>query len=203
VEQGTDWSAKVAAGVGERVAYFRALATDDHGRKLTAQGLADRCDRLGLPIGRPTIAKLEKGLRQTITVGEVQVLASALGVPPILLLFPLGHAEKVEVLPGRYVETLDAVTWFTGSGDAGDVELFKTHRTLVDHWPAGQKGPVPTAIFVESMTEAEQKNWRDANIVQRGLRQARAAMRARGLTPPGLPAELAWIDNGEPASEPR
>ena len=117
MEHGPDWPARVAASVGRRVAYFRERTTDEHGRKLTAQALADRCAQLGLPLARPTIAKLEKGFRETITVGEVQVLARALGVSPLMLLFPLGQAETAEVLPGKNVTPFDAMQWFADEAE--------------------------------------------------------------------------------------
>lgn len=196
MEHGPDWPARIAASVGERIAYFRERTKDERGRKLTAQGLADRCAQLGLPLARPTIAKLEKGLRETITVGEVQVIARALGVPPVLLLFPLGRADTVELLPGERAGTLDALMWFTGADDP-DIELFRTHKTLAEAWPSGQEGPVPTALMTGAMTAEEERRWRQSVLIQQQLRQARAFIRERGLKPPSLPADLAWIDDGD------
>jgi len=191
MERGNEWTAQVAAGVGQRVAYFRGR------RKLTAKALADRCAELGLPLGRPTISKLEKGLRQTVTVDEVQVLAKALDVAPIKLLFPL-DAKTVEVLPGQCIDTLDAILWFTDDGDASDIALFKKHRALMAAWPAGQSGPVPTGIMSGSMTDEDQQRWRTAVGVQQQVRQTRALIRERGLTPPRLKPGLEWIDNEAP-----
>lgn len=193
MEHTKDWPKSVAKQIGKRVAYFRSQTVDERGRPLSAVALADRCKALGLDLGRVTIAKLENGLRQTITVGEVQVLAKALDVAPILLLFPLGVAETVEVLPGEHQGTLDAILWFTDSGDTSDVALFTAHRALVDAWPAGHAGPVPTAI--RAATGVEEQRWRQAVTVQQQLRQTRAFIRERGLTPPSLRPELAWIDD--------
>ena len=83
--------------------------------RMTAQGLADRCAELGHPLDRSVIAKLEKGHRLTVTVADLVVLAKALDVPTPLLLYPLGAAETVEVLPGVFRATWDTVKWFTGS----------------------------------------------------------------------------------------
>lgn len=196
MEHAKDWSRSVAKQVGERIAYFREQARDERGRRLTVQALAERCTDLGLPLGRPTIAKLENGIRETITVGELQVLAKALGVPPVLLLFPLGRAATVEVLPGEHADTLDALAWFTGSADP-DIELFRAHKALVEAWPPGQDGPVPTALMTGDMTAEEERRWRQAVLVQQQLRQTRAFIRERGLTPPGLHPDLAWIDSGD------
>lgn len=114
---GLEWAIRFAARVGQRVAYFRERTRDDRGRKLTAQGLANRCnDDLGYPMNRTMIAKLEAGLRQSISVPELIVLAAALDVPPLLLALPVGdaEAETVEVLPGREVPPWTAAQWFTG-----------------------------------------------------------------------------------------
>lgn len=198
MERGNDWTVRTAREVGKRVAYFRARVTDDRGRPLSIQALSDRCTKLGLALGRPALSKLENGMRQSVTVDEVIVLGKALGVPPVLLLFPLGREETVEVLPGEHAGTLDALTWFTGSDDP-DIELFRTHKTLVEAWPPGQEGPVPTALMTGAMTDGEERRWRQAVLIQQQLRQARAFIREHGLTPPGLPPDLAWIDDQETA----
>lgn len=78
---------------------------------MTAQALANRCAELGHPLDRSVIAKLEKGFRQTVTVADLLVLARALEVPPVTLLFPLDEAE-VEVLPGELRPMWSAVQWF-------------------------------------------------------------------------------------------
>lgn len=188
MEHAQDWPARVAAQVGERIAYFRASATDARGRKLTAQALADRCADLGLPLGRPTIAKLEKGLRQSITVAEVAVLAKALNVSPADLIFPLGKSATVEVLPGQHSGTWDAVQWFSGFAHQpgltptedyeGVVHLYQVHQVIMDDWRTGKA------------QEAER-------LATRWLQAVRTEMRRRDLLPPELPPELAYVDNGD------
>ncbi|MFV2102815.1 hypothetical protein [Micromonospora sp. LOL_024] len=63
------------------------------------------------------IAKLEGGQRQSISVPELVVLARALEVPPIELLYPLGQEPQVEALPGRNAATDEALLWFAGRHD--------------------------------------------------------------------------------------
>ena len=104
----------MTAGIGERVARFRKRAADANGKQMTVQALADRCAELGLPLGRLTITKLERGNRQAVTPAEVMVLAVALEVPPVELIFPVGQSEDVEILPGRKVPPLDGLRWFSG-----------------------------------------------------------------------------------------
>lgn len=83
---------------------------------MTAQALADRCAALGYPLDRTVIAKLEKGLRQTVTVADLLVLAKALEVPPLALVFPVGYEGEVEVLPGRMEHPITALRWASGEG---------------------------------------------------------------------------------------
>lgn len=88
--------------IAERVRSARDIAG------LTQQQLADRCDELGHPISRVTIAKIEGGAKDkprssdylramNLTVTEVLVLAAALDVPPVLMFVPLGDVESVQL----------------------------------------------------------------------------------------------------------
>jgi transcriptional regulator with XRE-family HTH domain len=192
VEHAKDWPKSVAKQVGQRVAYFRERSRDERGRKLTAQALADKCEELGVHLGRPTIAKLEKGLRETITVGELHALAKALSVSPADLVFPVGQAADVEVLPGQRMDTWDAVLWFSGfaaqpGGRApngeGVIHLYQSHHAILREGYAGKP-------FWAEGPAAEQ-------VTAAALRAVRTAMRERGLLLPELPPELAYVDNGD------
>lgn len=112
-----EWSGRIAAQVGKRVAYYRARTPGEgKGGRMSAQALSDRCAALGYPIDRSVIAKLEKGLRQSIAVADVLVLAKALGVPPLLLVFPIDGDNLVEALPGKEMVGWQAAKWFSGEG---------------------------------------------------------------------------------------
>lgn len=85
---------------------------------MSAQALADACAAFNFPIGRGTIAKLENGGRESIGVHELVVIAAALGVPPVDLLFPgaleTRHLnERAEEVPEPTVE------YFPGDTIAG------------------------------------------------------------------------------------
>lgn len=54
---------------------------------MSAQGLADRCAELGHPIQRDVISNLENGRRATVPVTDLIVIAEALGVPALSLVF--------------------------------------------------------------------------------------------------------------------
>jgi len=117
VEQDSEWPSRLTAAIGKRLAYYRErIPGEGKGGRMSAQALSDRCAALNHPIDRSVIAKLEKGLRQAITVADVLVLAKALGVPPVALVFPVatGRDEPIEVLPGREVSAWEGTKWFTG-----------------------------------------------------------------------------------------
>lgn len=117
MQRQSEFAERIAVQIGKQIEHLRTAGPSG---RLTVQALADRCTALGMPIDRSVVAKLEKGLRQTITVGEVLVLAEALCVPPIDLLFPAGHDAGTEVLPGLTVDATEAVRWFIGDAPLRD-----------------------------------------------------------------------------------
>lgn len=149
-----EWSARLASAIASQVRRYRRQ------REMTAQDLADACERLGLPMKRSVLSNLENSRRPTLTVPELVVLAKALGVPPILLVFPVGQEELVEIWPGKRVGTWQAAKWFTGEGplptempdgtwavnaeDGGDfdafdegglpIRLYREHDDYVKRW---------------------------------------------------------------------
>lgn len=174
-------------------------------RRLSAQQLADRCADLGMPIRRSVLANLENGRRDAITIAELLVLARALDVSPLLLVFPVGRREEVEALPERALPTWDAALWFFGEArlkdtptgldvewaDADDVvPLWERHERLIAEW----KSRPWEAIWAET-GEGRKKQvaqLRDEYI--KDLYRVRAVMRDQGLIPPKLPEDLAHID---------
>lgn len=191
---------------------------------MTAQALADRCAELGLPLDRAVIAKLEKGLRQSLTVAELLVLAKALGVPPIQLVFAVGHDDVTEVLPGQAVDTWEAAKWFTGEGPfpcedsrsareawqtgGAAVNVFRSH----DAYMAAQHAALDEADSARRMadaasTEAERARYvrlaelheADALAHARNVRRTLDAMGHRGLTPPKPRTPVQYVDTDTPA----
>src|SRR6478752_7847850 len=84
-------------------------------REMSAQELADATTRLGLPVSRSQIANYESGRKHSLDVAELLILAAALEIPPALLLFPTFPDGKVELIPGRMVDTNRAVDWLSGA----------------------------------------------------------------------------------------
>lgn len=80
----------------------------------SAQWLSDRTDELGHRVSRSTISDLETGRRARLEVAELLVLAAALDVPPLLLLYPEVPDGMVEVLPGVFASSEEAFQWACG-----------------------------------------------------------------------------------------
>jgi transcriptional regulator with XRE-family HTH domain len=182
VDQRRPWATQVAAEIGERVAFYR----DRQG--LSAQQLAARCAALGMPsLSRVVITKLENKRREVVSTAELQVLAAALGVPAVLLLFPLGYAEAVEVLPGRQVDPWAAIGWFAGnSEDPADpgAEPQMGTRSPILLWAEHRQydGLIPV-----------EENWQHLRTAINALRRVREIMTESGLTPPELHPATARI----------
>jgi transcriptional regulator with XRE-family HTH domain len=181
---------------------------------LTMSGLAQGCaDRGYTEITEQTIKNLETGRRAGMTIADFVVLADVLGVPPVTLLFPLGASPTVEVLPGREVSAWDAVAWFTGETPLPQpasegtprelLDLFRAHGDLVAAATASSAlakerrreagttlDRARRAVLLERAAGYEEHAFEDAQ----DLRAYRERMRQRGLTPPGLPDELAFVD---------
>lgn len=104
---GEDWHRATAERIGKAVAKFRRDAG------MTAQRLAERCRQLGVPIHRSTITKIEGG-RSRFDVGELLILAAALQVPPMVLLYPELPDGEVELIPDHPGSSRDAYLWATG-----------------------------------------------------------------------------------------
>jgi transcriptional regulator with XRE-family HTH domain len=66
---------------------------------LTAEDLAQKLQGVGLTWQRSTVAKLENGHRETITVDELLALARVLDVAPVNLLVPLEDETPYQVTP--------------------------------------------------------------------------------------------------------
>ncbi len=93
-----------------------AVRTRRKALNLTASELSRRTAELGYPITRGAIAKIESEVRSgKIDVAEVLVLAAALDIPPVLMLFPNFSTDGAHrVLPGVSVRNEDAVRWTAG-----------------------------------------------------------------------------------------
>jgi hypothetical protein len=179
--------------------------------KMSAQALSNRCADLGWPIERTVISNLESGYRKTVALPELFVLAEALGVPPIMLMLPLGQAEEIEILPGRTVSTMEALRWVLGEaplpgsewGDLAQstVASLQVHQKNVDQWTWARYYAARIRSGEHEGTEQDvAEHEARAERAVDGLRSLRSLMRARQLQPPQLPRELAGIVDGAAGS---
>lgn len=76
---------------------------------MSASALADATEGV---ITRDTIANLESGRKRVIDIAELIVLAKALDVAPVSLLY--ARTSDVEQSPGVVTSGLDATLWFAG-----------------------------------------------------------------------------------------
>lgn len=204
-------TAEVARNI-QRVRKARQLKQSDVSKLLKAAG-------------RPTLAtvvsKIERGERR-IDVDDLVAFGRALGVPPVLLLYPLGTDEEVEVLPGQHVHTGAAFRWFVGQGPfpsdlipQGEISDTTGLPEWYENPEAGwQEGAAPVALW-QKHAEQVAEWYRVPTITRRmrlsemedraerarlwgqaedALKQTRATMRMRGLKPPRLPEELAELE---------
>jgi hypothetical protein len=101
-----DWS--------EREAYRLALKIQRLRGRRSGQWLSDRTAELGFRVSRAVISDLETGRRRYLTTAELSVIAAALDVAPVALLYPGPYDEPIEALPGVDIPKLWAVQWFSG-----------------------------------------------------------------------------------------
>lgn len=107
----TTWDVDQAQRIGVAI---KALRGDR-----SAQWLSEQTAEIGMPISRSTIADIENRRRRYVTTAELSVLAWALAVPPVRLLYPDLPDGSVEAVPGVTVSSMVAVTWFSGEATLG------------------------------------------------------------------------------------
>lgn len=99
--------------------------------------MSDRTGELGHLVTRSTIADLEIGRRKHVLLSELVVIAAALEVPPITLIYPHLPDGAVEALPHVESSSYDAAQWFSGqglnpSGDHVDTTSISKAREYAD-----------------------------------------------------------------------
>lgn len=170
---------------------------------ITAAELSRRTAELGYPITRVAIAKIESNLRSgKIDVAEVLVLATALDIPPVLLLFPQVATDGgAVILPGFATKEDEAARWIAGevsfpqSYDAASGQLegepnapnhgvnllaamslldkvLDSRMSLVDYWHSVQKDPAEAKTAQRMLA----KNTEQLEAVQQQIREAREAL---------------------------
>jgi hypothetical protein len=100
------WAEEQAISIGAAVRDLRG--------KRTGQWLSDETERIGHRVPRTTISELESGKRKSVSTAELCLLAWALRVPPIRLLYPNLPDGRVDVVPGERWTAIQAASWFSG-----------------------------------------------------------------------------------------
>ena len=199
MEAQDEWSSGLIRSIAIQVRRYRKE------RKLSARQLADRCAAIGFGIPRTVLADLENGRRQSLGVAELLVLARALDVSPVDLVFPVGYGEQVRCSPGERVPVIDAVDWWAGrlsitgigpdvtigfSGEGYPLKLFRDHATIVR-----------TCRLLRAAAEQlhDEAEWREARSALGleiwTLTEYRRRIRSNGLIPPELPDDLAFLES--------
>lgn len=119
-----NWKAATASRIG------RAVHQARKGR-YTAEQLSGRCADLGHAIHRTTITKIENG-RGSFEVSDLLILAAALGIPPVSLLFPDIPSGQVEAIPGWVVPSSEAMNWFDGDGALTRSRRSSSGQTVIE-----------------------------------------------------------------------
>lgn len=160
--------------------------------------LSDRCAELGFAIPRPVLSNLENGRREAVSLAEVLILATALEVPPLLLIVPVGLREDLEILPTASIPTWDAAKWVSGEhltsrpDEATALDYYRAHDATVAAWRKLMQRMAESVAADDERSVRIYRTAADQQILD--LAKIRNTMRERGLLLPSLPPELADVD---------
>lgn len=108
-EDAKAWQEDQARRFGEEVKRWRTTMG------LSAVKLAARTAELGFPVTSVAISKIESNSRAgKVDLAELLVLARALGVAPLQLVFPELPDGRVQMLPTEERRSIEALTWASG-----------------------------------------------------------------------------------------
>lgn len=101
-----NWQKEMTDRIGRQVQTLRG--------NNTALWLSERTEKLGMKVSRSALSELENGKRKSISLAEFFILAAALDVSPVALLFPEYPDGVVEFLPGIKTSSFEASNWISG-----------------------------------------------------------------------------------------
>jgi hypothetical protein len=120
-----DWATQLVKRVGAAVKEARG------GR--SAAWLSERTAELGYRISTSVIAKLDSGHRgDVLSVPEWLILAAALDIPPLVLLYPDLPDGQIEMLPDHPSGSWTAYLWTTGEAPSPRSHELTDGEQLVD-----------------------------------------------------------------------
>lgn len=207
VAKDDDWPATLVAAVAAEVRHYRSR----RGWSVRELSVALK-ERRGVAIAPAVLSNLELGRRPLISLGEVFALADVLGVPALLLMFPLGRRDAVEVLPGVELSPWAALQWATYGVPPEDdprepvyqatIEDFRIHeqyRGVVERTERRSRelreslardGGQSAAEIQAELDDLQQRRDGAARMVVK----LREMLRREGLEPPELPPSLRYFD---------
>lgn len=110
----TEWPKSLTQAQGKAIRHYRELAGLKH------EELARKLTEAGLPMQRTTLVNIEQGLRKALSVPEILAIGYVLGVPPGMLIAPLGLQSEVEAVSGKQIDTWRALGWISGELGFGE-----------------------------------------------------------------------------------
>ncbi|MGX4711108.1 helix-turn-helix domain-containing protein [Rhodococcus ruber] len=179
---------------------------------MTASELSEKTAELGYQVNRVAISKLENGNRNgKFEVAELVILAEALEIPPILLLYPDVPDGVVEYRPHLEVDSWLAINLFSGERtqegaprvNTAPLALMRQHDVLLREHEEAEATRAKAAALAQqhgrpSDYPADSQEFFDAreahaelaraeneqHRIQLQLARLRDAMRHLGMTPP-------------------
>ena len=137
----SQWERRIERRVGIAVRSTRLT------ERLSLSEVSSRTNDLGYPVTRQSIAAMERGeSRHQLETCEVIVLAAALEISPLLLLFPQEPAATVEYAPANLTSCYDAVKLFAGL----------QCLPLDNCWQTSASGSAPRALAIDMLTLCRQ-----------------------------------------------
>lgn len=166
---------------GEREAHRLAAKIQRLRGRRSAQWLSDRTHQLGYRVSRAVISDLETGRRRYLTTAELSVIAAALDIAPVALLYPGPYNESIEALPNVEIPKRWAVQWFSGEFSAitdlsdrdnyrQNMEQLRTARTL---W--GWEEDLAALVIPTETGPARDKALAKADLLRHQIDQLKAA----------------------------
>jgi transcriptional regulator with XRE-family HTH domain len=164
VESAKQWQKDLALRVGAAVQARRKELN------LTASTLADRTAELGYPISRVAIGKIETGHREgKLDLAELVVLASALGIPPVTLLFGGAPDKAIESLPGEKATSVATLAWFVGDRELAWPGPEHEPDEARDQANAAIADPSSPAVALLDLIRQRSEKHREIHLARRGL----------------------------------
>lgn len=99
---------------------------------MSAQDLSNACEAAGYPIPRSTVANIESGRKETVSLQELLVIGRVLNIPPITLIYsPYDAAKEVNLTPSDALLSVDAAEEFGFIAGSGASDLGSLHESTL------------------------------------------------------------------------